>query len=349
MEIVRDATETNAASSGAIDADAGIVDVDEAAESAPDSDDDGALGRPNVGDKRKRGSGPAWSDSTTLDPKVIDGWTSLVAGTTFSLKSTVFGWHDGATPAQTAVAHSHLKGGKGIYCVFCHKQRKSAHKGQQAKHVASRNCTRARLGSTVARFNGALLSLITPPAVNPGVKTTADVVAKAEWEDDTTALLETLSASCIALGLGYQTVETMLRAHSTLLRSIHALGHTGIGSDNSVRRQVAGAISHIEDNTIRPALRHAITNGLPIAVIPDESSARVDGGVSTCLLFFWYAGLPKPMCLHASVGRKTPNSDEVSSLWMLSSMQFHTCIELFCSVVLFSPSYFPSLSSTILR
>lgn len=293
----------------AIDLDSGASD---AGDDSPAKPKGKRARKDSPGAGAKGGKARLHSSTQTLDPTVIASWMDINEHTHMPLRQHLFGWHEGATAKQLETAAAHVKGAGGVYCYIC-GNRLQSHKRVVSSHLTSDRC-KNMFSDNKPRFNGALIELHIPKEVTPGIMKSSEAAALVAAEAVRKEREDIVSILALSQDIGYSTAAHMFSRNAPFLNLILALGHLGIGSDKTVAGHADTALLNLETTRLKPQVRDAIARHLPLAIMVDESSSKTGKGCSTTLVFLFWPGLVKPICVNAVVQKKTPTSAEVRRL-----------------------------------
>jgi hypothetical protein len=193
----------------------------------------------------------------------------------------IFGLHAGATPAHLSTAKSLLKSGGFIHCYAC-STRLAAHKTTWTTHFSTQKCVKKRADPR-NRFNPVLLGAALAAAPRP--------------KHDELRVRHLLCSSLAAAGMTPAQQAVVFKRGSPELAALVLFASTGLPASHSTTSQsVSGGAAIVRRERIGPALREAVAQKLPIAVLADESSTkRMVGKASVMQVWFHQPLLLEPL------------------------------------------------------
>ena len=127
------------------------------------------------------------------------------------------------------------------------------------------------------------------------------------------------SGVLLSHGMSYQSQETLFDRGAPVLRAIHRIGVTGLGSRNTIVSNISEAVKLMEVDYFYPQLRLITEHKLPMAINMDGSVHKggtgIKGGGSDGELVSVFTPLfGKPLTLDWKSMVKSPNAEQLVTL-----------------------------------
>lgn len=127
------------------------------------------------------------------------------------------------------------------------------------------------------------------------------------------------SGVLLSHGISYQSQETLFDRGAPVLRAIHRIGVTGLGSRNTIVSNISEAVKLMEVDYFYPQLRLITEHKLPMAINMDGSvhkgGAGIKGGAGDGELVSVFTPLfGKPLTLDWKSMVKSPNAEQLVTL-----------------------------------
>jgi hypothetical protein len=265
----------------------------------------------------------------TANPATVQGWTepdtvdAATGAVTLvglgALSQYLVGFRIAASSRERSNAVAHLALHGRVVCLRCNKD-----------VIAKRQDVLVHLRSDVG---------LPTAAVHPGVAmawawgikypTAADVAAGgAAPVVSTDGLRVTINAALAAHGLSFNTITSLFAAGSPMLSALVKLPR-GVGSVDTVGRDVESSLPVILRGKIRPIVRRLIDFKLPVLLALDESPGYADGGKRPIVLVSLYQPLmSRAEIIFVDCLNRAANADAVLRVMRNALQQEALCSEV---------------------